>query len=311
MIPKVGNNADSVAGSFFGNRMDRSVIEMQRLFLAIVSCVALTGLTDAANVLGQELTPVEAQTIAREATIYGYPIVESYRTLHAFAIDREGDEFKAPLNTLKHEANVFTPAENGVVTANADTPYSFLWMDLRDEPVVLGVPAMEEGRYYSIQLTDLFKFNFDYIGSRVTGNSAGQYLIAGPSWTGETPAGISKVIRCDTEFAFAIYRTQLLGPDDLENVKDIQNQYTATALSEYADRAKTDDAPDTVFSTPMPAEDSDLAFFSTLNFALPFCPSDESEQELMTRLARIGVSPIPIGTASVIATRLVIHRIGM
>ncbi len=193
---------------------------MQRLFRTFMLATVLAGLTDTTSVLGQELTPVEAQTIAREATIYGYPIVESYRTMHAFAIDRDSDEFKAPLNTLKHEANVFTPADKGVVTPNADTPYSFLWMDLRSEPVVLGVPAMDEGRYYSIQLTDLFKFNFDYIGSRVTGNGAGQYLIAGPSWTGETPANIDKVIRCETEFAFAVYRTQLLGPDDLEKVKD-------------------------------------------------------------------------------------------
>ncbi len=256
---------------------------------ALMLAAVLAGQTDTNSVLGQELAPVEAQTIAREAYIYGYPIVESYRTMYAFAIDRDGAEFKAPLNTLKHEANVFTPADKGVVTPNADTPYSFLWMDLRSEPVVLGVPAIEKGRYYSIQLTDLFKFNFDYIGSRVTGNGAGQYLIAGPNWTGETPTGISKVIRCETEFALAIYRTQLLGPDDLENVKDIQKQYTAKTLSEFAGEPKPAPATETEFPLPLSDAGPDLAFFSTLNFILQFCPPPASEQELITRLARIGV----------------------
>ncbi|WP_201766780.1 DUF1254 domain-containing protein [Rhodopirellula sp. SWK7] len=262
---------------------------MQRLFRTFMLATVLAGLTDTTSVLGQELTPVEAQTIAREATIYGYPIVESYRTMHAFAIDRNSDEFKAPLNTLKHEANVFTPADKGVVTPNADTPYSFLWMDLRSEPVVLAVPAMDEGRYYSVQFTDLFKFNFAYIGSRVTGNGAGQYLIAGPSWTGETPANIDKVIRCETEFAFAVYRTQLLGPDDLEEVKNVQKQYTAKTLSDFTGEPMPTPATQTEFPLPSSDTDSDLAFFSTLNFVLPFCPPQPSEQELVTRLARIGV----------------------
>ncbi len=258
----------------------------QHLGSAIVSFVLIAVFARCAvECDAQELTAIEAQAIAREAYIYGYPIIESYRTMYAFAIDRDSNEFKAPLNVLKHEANVFTPADTGVVTPNADTPYSYLWMDLRSEPVVLGVPAIQKGRYYSIELTDLFKFSFDYIGSRVTGNGAGQYLIAGPNWTGETPIGISKVIRCETEFAFAIYRTQLLGPDDLESVKQTQKQYTAKTLSEFMGEPKP--APTTETEFPLPFSDAgfDLAFFPTLNFILQFCPPPASEQELITRLA--------------------------
>ncbi len=239
---------------------------MQRLRRAIILFIVLAGLSEPTDLLGQELTAVEAQSIAREATIYGYPIVETYRTMFAFAIDRDGEEFKSPFNTLKHEANVFTPADKGVVTPNADTPYSFLWIDLRREPVVLGVPAIEKGRYYSIQLTDLFKFNFDYIGSRTTGNGAGQYMIVGPNWTGEPPTNIDKIIRCETEFALAIYRTQLLGPDDLVNVKRIQLQYTVNTLSELLDEPKPGPETETEFPLSLPDTGSNLEFFSTLNF---------------------------------------------
>ncbi len=92
-----------------------------------------------------------------------------------------------------YPANVFTPTDTAVVTPNSETPYSFVEMDLWAEPMVLTVPAAEKGRYYSIQLVDLYTFDYDYIGSRATGNGAGSLMIAGRTRKGETPPGIKKV----------------------------------------------------------------------------------------------------------------------
>jgi hypothetical protein len=33
-----------------------------------------------------------------------------------------------------------------------------------------------------------------YVGSRATGNSAGDFLVGGPDWIGQTPSGINGVI---------------------------------------------------------------------------------------------------------------------
>ncbi|MGO7565174.1 DUF1254 domain-containing protein, partial [Rhizobium johnstonii] len=83
---------------------------------------------------------------------------------------------------------------NAARSAHAsDTPYSMLGLDLRAEPMVLTVPTIEKDRYFSIQMIDAYTFNFDYIGSRTTGNDGGSLLIAGPNWKGETPKGITKV----------------------------------------------------------------------------------------------------------------------
>ena len=49
-----------------------------------------------------------------------------------------------------------------------------LGMDLRTEPIVITVPQIEKNRYFSIQLVDLYTFNFDYIGTRTTGNEGGR-----------------------------------------------------------------------------------------------------------------------------------------
>jgi len=258
--------------------------------LSSIGAVILVGLTTLITpAWAEDLTPAEAQTLAKEAYVYGFPIVENYKTMYAYAIAKAGEQYKAPLNTLKNEADVFTPADTTVVTPNSDTPYSFLWMDLRAEPLVLGVPEIEKSRYYSIQLIDLYTFNFDYIGSRATGNGGGHYLITGPNWKGDKPKGVDKVIHCETEFALALYRTQLFGPDDLDHVRNIQSRYTVQTLSDFQGKPAPTAAPGIEFPPIDPESAKGLAFFAHLDFMLQFCPTDPSESELMARFARIGV----------------------
>src|SRR6478672_1205065 len=170
---------------------------------ALVSALALT------NVHGADLTPAETKAIAEEGFIYGLPIVMNYAVMYEYAVDKGNPQYKAPFNQIKNEARVFTYEDTAIVTPNSDTPYSFLWMDLRAEPIVLSVPAVEKGRYYSVMLCDGNCFNYGYIGSRATGNDAGDYVVVGPDWKGETPAGIKKVFHSTTQFSLAGYRTQL------------------------------------------------------------------------------------------------------
>src|SRR5271154_1032290 len=154
----------------------------------------------------QFLSAREVRAIAKEATIYGFPLVDSYRIQYSYFIDRNGPEYKAPWNTLVNNARVYTPADTAIQTPNSDTPYSFVGADLRAEPLVLSVPAVDKDRYYSLQFIDMYTFNFAYVGSRATGNDAGNFLLAGPDWRGETPPGVKAVIRSETEFAFVAYR---------------------------------------------------------------------------------------------------------
>lgn len=140
-------------------------------------------------------TIAEAKAIAEEGFVYGLPIVMNYAVMYEYAIDRDSGQFKAPFNQILNEARVFTYKDTAIVTPNSDTPYSFLWMDLRAGPLVISVPAVEKSRYYSVQLEDGNTFNYGYIGRRTTGTEAGDYLVAGPDWKGETPPGIKKVFR--------------------------------------------------------------------------------------------------------------------
>jgi hypothetical protein len=233
----------------------------------------------------------EARAIAKEATIYGFPLVDSYRIQYSYFVDHDSQEFKAPWNHLYNNARVYTPDDKAIQSPNSDTPYSYVGADLRAEPVVFTVPEVEKGRYYSLQFIDMYTFNFAYVGSRATGNSAGSYLLAGPKWKGEKPKGIKSVIRSETEFAFVLYRTQLFNPDDIENVKKIQAGYTVQPLSEFLGKPAPPTPPAVNFMKPLTVEEerTSLQFFNELNFILQFCPTNPVEKALMARFAKIGV----------------------
>ena len=178
-------------------------------------------------------TPTEVRAIVKEAYIYGYPMVDNYRVQYSYFVDTANPEYKAPYNTLFNIPRVFTPADKAIQTLNSDTPYSWIGLDLRAEPMVFTVPKFDPKRYWSLQLIDLYTHNFDYLGSRATGNAGGSYMIAGPSWHGKIPKGITKVIRSETSISSAQFRTQLFDPGDLDNVKAIQGKYVAEPLSAF------------------------------------------------------------------------------
>ncbi|PZX52050.1 DUF1254 domain-containing protein [Algoriphagus chordae] len=236
--------------------------------------------------------PLDSITaITKEAYIYGFPMVDNYRIQYDYYEDNTSSEFKAPWNHLGNIARVFTPKDIAVQTPNSDTPYSWSGLDLRAEPIVLTVPEVEANRYYSIQFIDAYTFNFDYLGTRTSGNKAGSYLVAGPNWHGDIPEGISRVVKSETNLISAVYRTQLFNPGDLEKVKKIQAAYKMEPLSSFLN---TEDAVATSkidFIKPLTPEEqkSSLEFFTIMNFALQFAPTNSSETELMARFAKIGV----------------------
>jgi hypothetical protein len=232
--------------------------------------------------------PVGAVEAAEAAFVFGLPIVMNYTVLYEFAVDRNSGQFKAPFNTMWNDAQVFTWRDTAVPTPNSDTPYSMCWMDLRAEPVVLSVPDVPAGRYFSVMICDANTYNVGYIGSRATGQGGGSWLVAGPGWQGAAPPGVKGVIRSTTAFALAIFRTQLFGPDDMANVVAVQRGYKAEPLSAFARTAAPPPAPEIRW----PRANADLAkhhFFDFLAFALQFNAPQANEAAIRARMATIGI----------------------
>lgn len=234
-------------------------------------------------------SPEEARGIAKEAYLYGFPVVEMYKTLYTQAVDKTGANFKAPFNRIGNTAKVFTPKDTAFVTPNSDTPYSFVWMDLRAEPLVLTLPQIAEERYYSVQLIDLFTQNFAYLGTRSTGNKGGHFMVVGPDWKGQQPVNIDRVVRSESNIAYALYRTQLFDDKDLEKVKRIQHGYRVQPLSQYLKQPAPAPAPRITWPKPSATMSDSPELFRYLNFMLAFAPAQESEKDLLARFARIGI----------------------
>jgi len=266
--------------------------------LAALSAVAVTlaagcgrkddPIAEAEKADADEPRMVAIKDTVKEAYIYGFPMLMNYGVMHAYFIDRNSGQFKAPFNTIYNEARVFTPKDTAIVTPNSDTPYSFVGLDLRAEPIVLCVPKIEENRYYDVQLVDMYTFNYGYIGSRATGNDAGCYMVAGPDWKGETPKGIDKTFHSETQFGLVGYRTQLFGPSDMPNVLRIQAGYEVQPLSQFLGQPAPPAAPAIEFP-PFTKDDMKTPFASYLNFILSFCPPVEEEKALRARFATIGI----------------------
>src|SRR5215467_10212131 len=237
------------------------------------------------------VSPAEARAIAKEAYVFGFPMVEGYRIQYAYFVDRNNPEFKAPWNQIRNMPRVFTPDDKVVQIPNSDTPYSTLGLDLRAEPMVITVPPIENRRYFSVQLIDLYTFNFGYIGSRTTGNDGGSFMVAGPAWKGAQPPGVKRVFRCETEFALAGFRTQLFNPADLDNVKRVQAGYKAQPLSQFLGMPAAPAPAAIDFIKPLTSDQQRTIpeFFNILNFVLEFCPTNPSENELMARFAKLNI----------------------
>jgi hypothetical protein len=214
--------------------------------------------------------------------------VMNYAVMYEYAVDKHSGQYKAPFNQISNEARVFTYKDTAVITPNSDTPYSILWLDLRAEPVVLSVPAVDKVRYFSVMLCDGNTFNYGYVGSRATGVDAGDYLVVGPNWQGPIPAGIKKVFQSSTQFSAVAYRTQLFDAEDMPNVVKIQAGYKSQPLSAYLKQP----APAAVPAIEFPKVNAELVkqnFFEYLDFALQFAPAGPEENEIRSKLARIGV----------------------
>jgi hypothetical protein len=236
------------------------------------------------------LSTAELKAVAQEGFIYGLPLVMNYAIMNEYAVDPDSSQFKAPFNQIKNLARVFTYKDTAVVTANSDTPYSFLWLDLRAEPIVISVPAVPKERYFSVMLADAHTYNYGYIGSRATGTGAGSYMVVGPDWQGEKPASINQVFQSLTPFSFAAFRTQLINPADMPNVERIQARYKVEPLSAFLGQPAPAAAPNANF---LPATTAGIKanFWNYLGAALEYIPQADEDKDIRARLAQIGIGP--------------------
>lgn len=244
------------------------------LFLA----AAVTQMTGAA------VSPEHAKAFAKEVYIFTYPLVMNYRTLYSQAI--EGDKDFGKWLHL----GLSSPKDTDIVTPNNDTPYSYAWVDLRAEPWVLTMPAIEKERFYTSQWDDLWGYVLDNPGSVNDGNDEKHILLASPSWKGELPSGIKRVIQGESELLGTLTRTQVLGgAADLPRVQEIQQSYKLQPLSAFAGTEAPAAAPVVNWPVWKEGDETKEAYWGYVSFLLPFTTPNPDDKAMYEKLAAIGV----------------------
>jgi len=156
-----------------------------------------------------QITPQEAKQLAEEAYIFGFSMLEHYKTMFVQAIYEDAPTYVGGFNQFDHKQALLGPESTFVVGPNNDTLYSFGWLDVGTEPMVLSLPDFD--RYFVLQIVDIYTYNVEYIGSRTTGNDAGKWLFVGPDWDGPTPDGIAGVRQTEGRIIALAMRTSVAG----------------------------------------------------------------------------------------------------
>ncbi|MCY1003589.1 DUF1254 domain-containing protein [Myxococcus sp. MISCRS1] len=236
------------------------------------------------------LSPQEARDIAREAYVFGLPLVEHYR-LFALNFRPESPQLR-PANQFLHFSRLFTSEDREVVSPNNDTLYSVAVLDLRGGPVVVETPELN-GRYFCIQLVDITTNNLPYIGTRATGTAPGRFVVSGPDWTGPLPEPLkdASIIRSDSWFVAALLRVGVDGPKDLAAAVPLQREFKATPLHVFSG-LPAPKLPEVSWPPYFDDKaDASLKAFEYINFMMRWHRFSDAERPLLARLARVGVRP--------------------
>ncbi|MFO1477814.1 MAG: DUF1214 domain-containing protein [Verrucomicrobiota bacterium] len=180
-----------------------------------------------------QVKAIEAWTgsLAVQAATYAAPLVAMYNLRSTVAV---GPNPKAVPNTIWRMEDISTPtlaAESGYVSPNLDVIYGFGFADLGPEPVILTAPD-SEGRYYMIEICDMYSTAFAYPAGGASGYTGGKFALCGPGWSGTLPDGVKR-IDCPTRWIELQPRVNVKGEADLPAAKKVIQAITLQGFSQF------------------------------------------------------------------------------
>lgn len=273
---------------------------MRRYFLWLLASVMLCHMiackkdnTGAGNEVN------DLHEIAAQAFIYGYPLVLMERTRQIMTAVPRPYNGRAPINQYAHATKFPDHTFTDVVSPNVDAFYSTAWLNLSDEPLIISVPDAKllapdgkEERYYLLQMLDGWSNVFDAPGTRTTGNSAQDFLLAGPDWAGVVPGGMKR-LNSPTNLVWLIGRVQAVDEADVSKVLDFQSKLNIVPLSQWGTGYMPPEVPvEDVDPTPPVQQVANMdmnTFFQELADLMGENPPADVDAAMVAMLKNIGV----------------------
>jgi hypothetical protein len=232
-----------------------------------------------------------AQRVGADAYTYGIALMEFVRQeRHQTSVTVPDDKSDAPINQFGSARNLADATHQVIVQPNNDTLYTMGHLNLSAGPIVLHVPKVPNNRYYTIEFLDPYTNVFHYVGTRTTGDGAGNFAITGPGFRGRLPRGLRR-ISSTYDHVWLAGRTLVNGPSDLPAVHRVQDGYKLRQFVRVG-LAYRPPAPSRIVRVPTKtAEPTGLAFFDALGDALAKSPPPAADAPILAELATVGIGP--------------------
>ncbi|WP_298872145.1 DUF1254 domain-containing protein [uncultured Bradyrhizobium sp.] len=265
--------------------------------LPITNSQAAGPLEHALSDLKDDAVEQFAYLLGMEAYVYGFPLVMMDATNRVETAVSEAGEYAAPMNQLLRMRGFVSPDFKNVVRISVNSIWSGGIFDLEKEPLVFSYPDTA-GRYFVLQLLNMWTDDFGSVGTRTTGKAGGNFLIAGPKWNGTPPPDVKTVYRCSTRYGWVLTQMAAAGPQDFPAIHKLQDQLNLTPLSawgtSYSPPKNVPVDPD-VDLTATPYDQVRLMtgemFFKRLAFLLKDNPPYPADAPMLAKLKRLGVEP--------------------
>ncbi len=260
----------------------------------------LSGVED----IGRGLEDIKGDAIAElayflgeECYVFGFPLVMMDATNRILTATAKAGDYNAPYNQLLRMPGFVPPDWKTVVRVSVSAVWSGGVFDLEKEPLVFSYPE-SDGRYFVVQLLNMWTDDFASLGTRVSGNAGGHCLIVGPNWTGAAPPHVGDVYRCSTRYGWVLVQMAAAGPQDFPAIHKLQAQLRLTPLSAWGKPyTPPDDVPvdRNVDLTLTPFDAVRLMtgemFFARLAQLLADNPPYPADAPILPKLRRLGIEP--------------------
>jgi hypothetical protein len=247
---------------------------------------------------GTIMTKEYVETVGRSAYLWGWPLVNNYNRAEAVKSLPEPGKIggvlpASPPGQISMLTDYIKEEQRFVTCPNQDTVYGAGYQRLDSKPVIIQVPDFGD-RFWTYQLCDARTDAFANMGKQ-SGTKPGFYLLVGPNWNGQTPAGVTEVYRSPTDLAVIFPRVfQSDAPEDKAAVQVLLSQIMVYPLSEFDGKMKTKDwhkTPD--FPAPAGAGKGETKwvvpekFFDELPLVMKEVPPLPGEESLYAQMQSV------------------------
>ena len=206
---------------------------MRRLSLLRVG-VALLALFVSCSSSAWSLREGGGYLLGEEEYVYGFPLVMMDVTREVLTATHMTGEHSAPINQFARMRSYVSPDYKNVVRISVNSLWSFAFLDLDQEPMIVTVPDAGD-RYLVMQALNMWTDDFGSVGTRTPATKSGDFLIAGPKWEGEgtAPEGIKETFRSSTRYAMILVQISAASPKDFPPIHALQDKLKVTPLSAW------------------------------------------------------------------------------